>query len=260
MDVDIRFGEITTVRDDGRCATLELVLDEDCTWHVRDGDRGAGDGTPVEEWHNRVRVYQLASTQGCTCYDADAVREWLEQHVPLLKRITAGHSVEWNGKNNVGCLTDDAKDAEEDLELAIEDANSSFHSDLAAWEAGEWLAAASVEELVGGTGETLYAEARGDDVVIIGGAEALQEALDEKRADAVVEALEKKTWAHEHLDTWDAGEWLADVPLEYLAAVDGERLHAEAEDLDVEIIGGVAALQQALDERRAESAADAPAP
>ena len=34
---------------------------------------------------------------------------------PLLEEIAAGHSVEWNGNNNVGRLTEDAQEARERL-------------------------------------------------------------------------------------------------------------------------------------------------
>ena len=38
---------------------------------------------------------------------------------PLLEEIAAGHSVEWNGSNNVGKLTDEADDARDRLDYML---------------------------------------------------------------------------------------------------------------------------------------------
>src|SRR4051812_34949338 len=74
-----------------------------------------GDGVPVKEWHGEVLTFPLASNlHGDVALDIARLTADLEEGgalAVLIDRITAGHTVEWDGNNFVGRLTRDAQDA-----------------------------------------------------------------------------------------------------------------------------------------------------
>lgn len=51
----------------------------------------------------------------------------------MFERIVAGHSVEWDGSNHVGRLTDDARAAVEELEARLQDVPQTE-----VWDAADW--------------------------------------------------------------------------------------------------------------------------
>ena len=191
--IPVNISDITTVCESTRRAELHLYL-EDGQWRVIDADVGVGDGTRIDVSCNRVRVYTLASHVGPTCYDAAKVSVWLEEHRPLLDRIAAGHSEDWDGNNNIGVLTADASEANEELSMAIGDCMSDLHADtcpflagIEAWNVGEWLAEVSWEDISDETAAGLVEQFRSEGVLIIGGVESVQEAMDELRAGTELE-------------------------------------------------------------------------
>jgi hypothetical protein len=90
-------------------------------WSVRDWD--GGDGISVDEWHNRDLRFVIANAKGgAVKLDTAALRHDLKpggKLALLIDRIIAGHTVEWDGDNMVGRLTDDAREASEALEDAL---------------------------------------------------------------------------------------------------------------------------------------------
>ena len=60
----------------------------------------------------------------------------LEAITPLLERVHAGHSIEWDGHNNKGWLDDDATAASEEIEQAI--AALTYRDILVVTESGVW--------------------------------------------------------------------------------------------------------------------------
>jgi hypothetical protein len=60
---------------------------------------------------------------------------------PLLERIHAGHSVDWDGSNNRGSLTDDAQAASDALESLLDDTFGAGDPDtcVQVQDAGDWL-------------------------------------------------------------------------------------------------------------------------
>jgi hypothetical protein len=127
---------------------------------------------------------------------------------PLLIRVAAGHTTHWNGNNMVGRLTDDAKEASDEIEEIV---SGNFRGegwdwteDTQVWDASEWLAACgyltaakdyglrldSTKEEIAAIEKRMESAARGDYVVLtdIDSAidrmkEALQEEADEADED-----------------------------------------------------------------------------
>lgn len=113
-----------------------LWIDEDGKVSVGARTYYGGDGTPMDEWHNRTLTFTIAS--GGQVVSAAALGEALAEGgeiAVLVERIIAGHSVEWNGNNNVGTLDDDAQGASDDLERLFEDEDR--------WTTGETSGSAS---------------------------------------------------------------------------------------------------------------------
>lgn len=70
---------------------------------------------PEVMYNGRARRYQVPNDLSVTGIDA-----LLEEVKPLLQRVHDGRSIEWDGSNNVGHLTEDAIEAEEEIEKRIE--------------------------------------------------------------------------------------------------------------------------------------------
>lgn len=110
---------------------------------TEDGEAGLdwtgeiGNAVPLDVWHHRTLRWSVApqlSKVGC--------KELLEDPkvVALLGRIHAGHSVEWDGNNMVGRLTEDASDASYNLQKYLDEKynnDDTYHCNV--WDAGEWL-------------------------------------------------------------------------------------------------------------------------
>lgn len=97
-----------------------LLRIEDGSVRIVDRSYYGGDGAPVKEWNREVLIFELASSYaGETKLDVDRLREDLEDGgvlAGLLDRSIAGHTVEWNGSNYVGRLTEDARDASDEIQ------------------------------------------------------------------------------------------------------------------------------------------------
>ena len=104
-------------------------------------DGEIGGAVPASVWHERdIRI----SLPGALKADrADALIAELR---PLLARVHAGHAVEWDGRNNVGRLTDDAADARFEIEPKIWGwvDDDDF---IRVWDAGDWLQLSSAADL-----------------------------------------------------------------------------------------------------------------
>jgi len=93
-----------------------------------------GNGCLMRVWHGLDMQYRVAGT-----VDATSLVTWLQTDAvrALLERVHAGHSVEWDGSNYTGCLTDDGLDASDDFARALE----AFGQDVAVaiWSAAAWV-------------------------------------------------------------------------------------------------------------------------
>lgn len=129
-----------------------------------------GDGVPVPLWRGLwVRLGEIADGTADTTKIADT----LAAHADDLARLCEWHESEWDGRNHVGRWTDER--AREILQAICDDVAAACREAPAYWDADEWLAHTSDDELfprgVSGTADAidaLVAEllhcARGDDV------------------------------------------------------------------------------------------------
>jgi len=99
------------------------------------------DGTPISVWHGVVRRYYLSPKTNAEALTTDINAGVFDD---LFQRIVDGSEVEWDGNNYVGHLTEDAREAEEELEKLLEDY---VDRSIGLWDAGEWLQDSSDEEL-----------------------------------------------------------------------------------------------------------------
>lgn len=146
MTVTLCADTLATLRDPSDLAPLyyrypgqinpqpaHIEMDEDgevsASW---DGSTG---GTPAHVWHGRTLRWAVpANMRGI------AVADLLEgQALPLLQRVRAGHSVDWDGSNHRGHLTDDARDASEALESLCYQLQDEQADMAPVWDVGDWL-------------------------------------------------------------------------------------------------------------------------
>lgn len=103
-----------------------------------------GGAIPADQWHHRTLSWGVSpylSKQACL----DLLED--ENVLTLLTRIHWGHSVEWDGSNHVGVLTDDAAIAVEELQEYLDD-RYSYSAEAQVWDAAEWLRAGGWNSLV----------------------------------------------------------------------------------------------------------------
>lgn len=125
-----------------RYGVAKLTLREDGRVIVSEDVRVGGDMTPIDVYHRRDLVWQIASARNGSCaVDVEALRDDLAEGgvlSRLLDRVRAGHSIEWDGSNMVGRLTDDAEEAREEISYLIA-ASRRYASDTMVMSAEEWL-------------------------------------------------------------------------------------------------------------------------
>jgi hypothetical protein len=100
-----------------------------------------GTGVPLSVWHKHILRVPVGP-----CVSGGAVKEALD--TTLIDRIIAGHSVQWDGNNHVGRLTEDAQEALQNLELEL----SNIEADV---QAVELLDGETIEDWQG-TGDACY--------------------------------------------------------------------------------------------------------
>lgn len=92
-----------------------------------------GNGVPAAVWRRqRLRWYVPSEISG------GGLRILIEDLRPLLERVAAGHSVEWDGSNWVGRLSNDAEAADEEIRDRLEQDAQSIET-VEVWEAEAWL-------------------------------------------------------------------------------------------------------------------------
>lgn len=70
---------------------------------------------PFTVYHGRVLSY------GASGVTVENIKRIIRNHKPLLERIAAGHTVEWNGNNHIGKLNDDAMEAHMALAYVLDE-------------------------------------------------------------------------------------------------------------------------------------------
>jgi len=111
-----------------------------------DGTMGAnsdgeiGGAVPFDVWHGRTRRYHFGNVPTAT-----SANRLMEDIKPLVERVCAGYSEYWDGNNTVGKLTDDAEEAETEIENAIAELSDDDY--LAVWEVAEYYYNNSLADL-----------------------------------------------------------------------------------------------------------------
>lgn len=120
--------------DSNRYDALRLCISGDAVTGETRSYYG-GDGTPISEWLGRDIMLTLCN--GPRVIKLTKARDFIADVTPLISRVSAGHSIEWDGNNNRGRLSDDAQAAYE----AISDAAESYDwdSDFHIWPAHQWI-------------------------------------------------------------------------------------------------------------------------
>ncbi len=99
-------------------------------------------GVPARAAYGLLRRYELSPFTDSVDLTADVNAGQFDE---LLRRILAGASIQWDGHNHVGCLTDAASDAEGELESRL--ATYARVLDTGGlWEAGDWLQLCSASD------------------------------------------------------------------------------------------------------------------
>lgn len=151
-----------------------------------------GGGTPAEEFYGVVRTWTLM--RGPAELDVAALRADLApggRLHQLMDRVSAGLAAEYDQRGNWrGTLTDDAAEAETELDRHFEDAD--YGSGREVWDADEWIGATDIEGLSADTTdeelealvEDIEAEAEDDAVVLMDTERALSRRRENLRARA----------------------------------------------------------------------------
>lgn len=92
------------------------------------------DGTPMDVWHGLIRRYPIPALVNAVDLTTAINAGEFDR---LLDRIARGHTVEWDGRNWVGKLTQDAEDAELDLAARLEEYEDDSLGGLC--DASDWL-------------------------------------------------------------------------------------------------------------------------
>ena len=118
-------------------------------------DTAIGPGTPFRVWHGRTIRWRIPALT------ESAAEGLLLDLIPLAERICAGYSCEWDGSNNVGRYSEDAREAAEAVRDLC-DRDWSEGEKLSVWDAHDWYGScgtrAMLAQQVGLTAETTDAE------------------------------------------------------------------------------------------------------
>ncbi|NIV31899.1 MAG: hypothetical protein GWN58_21160 [Anaerolineae bacterium] len=119
--------------------------------------------------------------------DQDKAQEYLlsEKGQRWLQEICDGHSVEWNGHNMVGSLTEEAETI---LDILIQDLNGLPESEWQLWQVDDWLNQSEIEitaettdEEITRLAEQIEHDAKAEHVVLQGIARFLRQEREWKR-------------------------------------------------------------------------------
>lgn len=219
-----------------------------------------GGGQPMEVWLGRTLRWSVNPE-----VNGDHLAELLESDEvrALLERVHAGHSVEWNGSNYVGRLTDDARAASDELERIFEDETHNGDSG-GVWEASEWIAPASADDILkegeslDDAAERLVEEAESDRVAIEDGKDGMREAIERRLGHMLQRNI--PGLRHHHLTALRSLGWSDEDIVEYVEWCHDERIEAlreeagSAGDLELDGLCDVALDEDAPMSQRADAA------
>lgn len=206
-----------------------VSLDEDGNVHA-DYCGIIGSGQPMDVWHGRTRRWGVNPE-----VNGDRLADLLESGKvrALLERVHAGHSVEWDGSNYVGRLTDDARGASDDLGRIFVDETRTVDGG-GVWRAGDWIDPASAEDLLkqgeglADAAERLVAEAKAERVAIEGGKGDMLDAIEWKLSHMLQHQI--PGLRHHHLTALRSLGWSVYDIAEYIERFYDERIEALREE------------------------------
>lgn len=185
-----------------------------------------GTGQPMDVWLGRTRRWsvnpEVNGDQIADLLESDKVRA-------LLERVHAGHSVEWDGSNYVGRLTDDAREASDALGLIFEDETRTVDGG-GVWGAGDWIDPLGADDLLKkGEGlvdaaERLVAEAKDERAAIEGGKGDMLDAIEWRLGHMLQHFL--PGLRHHHLTALRSLGWSDYDIAEYIERFHDERIGA----------------------------------
>ena len=162
-------------------AGIDLCYDPGEGWSLQGSTRGQGDGIPMDVRLRRSLRYELVQRDLLVLRDEDAAKvlSRLGGDLPdLLDRIAAGHSIERDGTNLVGCLNAAAEAAHWELMSRIERCDDLLADVPETWSAGMWIGDDGILE-PDDTAESLLVEAElSGGIRIWGGVDAMRRALE----------------------------------------------------------------------------------
>jgi hypothetical protein len=115
-----------------------VMLDEDGDV-TADWSGEIGSSTPMRVWHGVDMRWSVAAD----IKPAVLVDYLQNEALPLLERVYAGHSVDWDGSNHRGTLDEDAQEASEELQELFDRETNNEENRTQVWTASEWLFSAS---------------------------------------------------------------------------------------------------------------------
>ncbi|RME23332.1 MAG: hypothetical protein D6800_09985 [Candidatus Zixiibacteriota bacterium] len=103
-----------------------------------------GGAVPMDVWHGRTLRWSVSPY-----LSRDAALDLLEDAslVALLERVHAGHSVDWDGSNMVGHLTEDAREAKQKVQEILDEISRDGAAQV--WDAYDWVFAFGKNSLRG---------------------------------------------------------------------------------------------------------------
>jgi hypothetical protein len=119
---------------------LRVFLDVDGECYIEAYSKHSSEnGAPVSIWDKRDLIWEQVASQGAShVVDLSALVKLREEIAPLIKTVADGHSTEWNGSNYVGCLTEEASDASDEIETLVSRCQWADDS-ITVWDAYDWI-------------------------------------------------------------------------------------------------------------------------
>jgi hypothetical protein len=109
-------------------------------------DAEIGGAVPVAVWHGQILRYALPSPY----LRAEMIGEIMDEIAPLAKRVCDGHETVWGGSNNVGQLSEDAREAEQEIERILEERGAQLDDDdvIHVWDAADYFSSAGINRWI----------------------------------------------------------------------------------------------------------------
>ncbi len=148
-----------------------------------------GNAVPFTVWHNRI--YRLPIPATLRGFAVAALLEDPEV-LRLAESVFEGHSIEWDGNNHRGYLTEDGVKALEALEHELTEDRFSEADYVQAWDVEDWLCAWSPTpgETLDEATASIERDAEKDGILLVGD---VLEYLQNKYPDAEIEKDESKS-------------------------------------------------------------------